>query len=81
MIAMMFDPSLLPPLPVTLEKSHEEIRYLQRQLFLSRQNLAKQIEEREKDRRAARGNIRALSEELKVVREALKNAVQNKENT
>lgn len=78
---MMFDPSLLPPLPVTLEESHKEIRYLQRQLFLSRQNLAKQIEEREKDRRAARGNIRALSEELKVVREALKNAVQNKENT
>lgn len=54
----LFDPQRLPPLPVTLEEAHREIRYLQRKLYIERQQLATNVVEREKDRRAAKGNIR-----------------------
>lgn len=68
-----FSSELLPPLPVTLDEAHREIRYLQYQLYLTRQNTAKQVEEREKDRRAARGNIKALAEELNALKGKNKN--------
>jgi hypothetical protein len=60
----LFEPERLPPLPVTLEEAHREIRYLQRRLYLERQVLATNIEEREKERRAARGNIRVLADRI-----------------
>jgi hypothetical protein len=56
----MFYPELLPPLSVTLEEAHREIRYLQQKLYFANEQLAIQVVEREKDRRAARGNIEAL---------------------
>jgi hypothetical protein len=68
----MIHPELLPPLPVSLEDAHREIRYLQNQVYFARSQLAKSIEEREKDRRAARGNIQALREENKELREKIK---------
>lgn len=75
----MFDPSILPPLPSNLEDSHREIRYLQYQLYLSREHMAKSIEEREKDRRAARGNINALKQEVKNLRELFAQTKENNE--
>lgn len=62
---MNLPPDRLAPLPNTLEEAIREINYLRLQVYLARLNLANQIVEREKDRRAARGNIRALADKLK----------------
>lgn len=67
----MIEPFRLPPLPVTLEESHREITYLRLQVYSARQDLAKQVEEREKDRRAARGNIKFLAAENKELRDKI----------
>lgn len=63
---------LFPPLPVTLEESHKEIRYLQQQVYAARQGVVQQIENREVDRRAAKGNIESLAEENRYLREVAK---------
>lgn len=65
----MFTTEALPPLPVTLEDAHREIRYLQYQLYKARQAFAQQVVERQKDGRALRGNIKALAEENRKLRE------------
>jgi len=59
-----FDPERLPPLPVTLERAHEEIRYLQKRLFLANQQVAAGVIKREQDKRAAQETIKLLVEEL-----------------
>ncbi len=69
----MIPAELLPPLPVTLEEAHREIQYLRGEVYFARERLAKSIVEREKDRRAARGNIKALSEENRTLREQIEN--------
>lgn len=65
----MFTTEALPPLPVTLEEAHKEIRYLQRELYKARQAFAEQVVERQKDGRALRGNIKALAEENRKLRD------------
>ena len=57
------------PLPDTLEDALREIKRLRKEVFKARQNWAKQVEEREKDRRAARGNVKSLAEQLKTLKE------------
>lgn len=68
----MLDPELLPPLPVTLEEAHREIQYLRGQVYWARERLANQIVEREKDRRAARGNHQAVVLENAELRNQIK---------
>ena len=58
----------LPPPPDTLDECHKEILFLKSQLHKARSDFAQQIVEREKDRRAARGNIKAVAEENAVLR-------------
>jgi len=76
---MNLSPDRLAPLPNTLEEAIREINYLRIQVYLARLNLANQIVEREKDRRAARGNIRVLADQLKELKNEkdLQTGVQN----
>jgi hypothetical protein len=62
-----------PPLPDTLEDALREIKRLRKEVFRARQNWAKQVEEREKDRRAAKGNIKALTKQLNALKGKEKN--------
>jgi hypothetical protein len=76
---MNLPPDRLAPLPNTLEEAIREINYLRLQVYLARFNLANQIVEREKDRRAARGNIRVLADQLKELKheKELRDSVQD----
>lgn len=68
-----FDAARPQPLPVSLEDAHREIVYLRKQVFRARQDFAKQVVEREKDKRAARGNIKAVAEQNAELRGVVNN--------
>lgn len=70
-MANFFEPQLLPPLPATLDEAHREIIYLKQQLHRARSDFAGQVVEREKDRRAARGNIKAVATENAELRKVI----------
>lgn len=66
-----FEAARHPPLPVSLDDAYREITYLRKQLFRARQDFAGQVVEREKDRRAARGNIKAVAAENAELRKVI----------
>lgn len=69
-------PDIFPPKHVDIDRANQEIRYLQEQVFKAREALAACIIEREKDKRAAKGNIKALSEENQELRNRIKKYVE-----
>ena len=69
-----FDPSHLPPPPGDIEGCHKEILYLQRQLFLVREQIAKKIVQRELDFRSLKGLLSQSVDENNQLRRLLSEA-------
>lgn len=70
---IVLDLSRLPPLPDTIDECHREIIYLKDQLYRARQQFAQQVVERQKDGRAAKGNIKAVAAQNTELRNVINN--------
>jgi len=74
------DPLRMPPMPADYESAIKELTRLIKTLHKERTLLVKQIEGRQLDNRANKGNIRILKEENKQLRDQLAQAEETIKN-